>query len=178
MVVGQQTYGWDDTIFSDGSYSPKQLMNLYANFTQSRQSKGSPFWQAGSKLQTIVNTGQPSHSFLWSNLVKLDQSNGRPDADAENDICRLGILQKEIDITQPDAVVFFTGPKYDERLKETFPGLKCTPEVGLLIRIKHPCLPKLCYRTYHPKYLRFSRNWKVIQEIAEEIKHARQLTNG
>jgi hypothetical protein len=76
---------------------------------------------------------------LWSNLLKMDRRNARPSADAVDDLLRLRLLEREIEITRPDVVVFFTGDV------------------------------KRAFRTYHPNFLRLRRQWHRVTEIGEAI---------
>jgi hypothetical protein len=172
MIVGQQAGGWNDEMPADDQQYLVALMNLYTSFIESGKSNSSPFWQAAIDLQRLVNPGYPSKAFIWSNLVKIDQYGNRPPFEIEDKIRQLGILQEEIKITYPKVVVFFTGPSYDSCLKLTFPNVQFVPESGLLLRLEHPNLPYNSYRTSHPKYLRLSRNWDVIEQIAKGIKFA------
>jgi hypothetical protein len=169
LVVGQQTNGWGDRNLCGRSNALDALMTLYANFNLGETYTASPFWQATVLLNRLVNPASPPRSFLWSNLVKLDQSGNRPIEELENQICQLGLLQKEIDITNPDVVVFFTGPDYDQRLKQSFPDSVWEKMSRFIVSLKHPNLPALAFRTYHPNYLRRSGNWKVIQKVGQAI---------
>jgi len=169
MIVGQQTNGWENGIFSSDPSGVEAVMRLYADFNLGKKWKRSPFWQAAHKLFRLLNPDGPERSFLWSNLVKVDQNGHRPNADLEEKVCALRILHEEISITKPDVVVFFTGPEYDQRLKKTFPSVRYVPDSRLLAKLKHPEFPALSFRTYHPNYLRRSHKWFVLRKIVEEI---------
>ena len=169
LVVGQQTYGWGDHNLCNRPDAVNALMSLYADFNLGQTYTASPFWQATVLLNRLVNPESPPRSFLWSNLVKLDQSGNRPIEEIEDQICEIGLLQKEIEIIDPDVVVFFTGPKYDQRLKLSFPDLIWKNKSQFIICLEHPTLPALSFRTYHPNYLRRSGNWKILQKIAQAI---------
>ena len=162
MVVGQQTYGWGEPPYVG---SVELLMAGYASFDLGNGYRRSPFWVASHKLHRALNPEGPERAFLWSNLVKVDCKGARPAPEIEDMVSRLGLLQMEIELTNPDVVVFFTGPYYDDRLTATFPGVRFVDAGRHIQRLEHPQLPKRSFRTYHPNYLRRSRNWSVLTEL-------------
>lgn len=115
MVVGQQTAGWGHP----AEHSIEDLLDQYRRFMGSLP-RQSPFWQAADSIYSCLNPDGPPGGFLWSNLIKVDVRTKRPRPELEDLICSTGLLQHEISITQPDAIVFFTGPCYDQRLRATF----------------------------------------------------------
>lgn len=165
MVVGQQTLGWGER-----RDSLDDLLDEYREFDLGRDCRRSHFWQAAHKLHAGLNPDGPKRAFLWSNLVKVDQRGHRPEPAMEDAACRLGLLEREIAITRPDVVIFFTGA-YHDRLQSTFPGLSVV-EFPSFARLKHPALPVHSYRTYHPRYLRLSRRWRVLDEIVSHCRDA------
>lgn len=119
MIVGQQTRYWGEQC-----ETVDELMSFYTGFQLGRTQRRSQFWQAAHKLHNALNPAGPGEAFLWSNLVKVDQLGGRLRAPGlEAAVARVGLLQGEIEITNPDVVVFFTGPSYDGCLMDTFPGV-------------------------------------------------------
>lgn len=84
-------------------------------------------------------------------------------------MCRLGLLPHEVNIIRPDVAVFFTGSRYDGRLRETFPGVVFHRVSRLVSRLEHPQLPLHSYRTSHPKYLRLSGNWSVLEQLGQLV---------
>jgi hypothetical protein len=103
-------------------------------------------------------------------VPRSSQHKTRPSPAVEEVVCNLGLLREEIRITHPDVVVFFTGTNYDGRLRQTFPGATLERLSPFVSRVKQDqLLPRRSYRTSHPKYLRLSRNWQVLDEIAGYI---------
>jgi hypothetical protein len=94
--------------------------------------------------------------------VKVDVGRGRPSADVEATMAALKLLEHEVAVTRPDAVIFFTGPRYDDRLKATFPDASLEDVGGGTARIHG--LPFRAVRTYHPKYLRLARRWSELDK--------------
>jgi hypothetical protein len=110
--------------------------------------------------------------FLWANLVKIDEDCKQPGKDVEDFMATaFNVLPTEISLAAPDVVVFLTGPYYDSRLALTFHGCEFKAVKGrdkrTLSLLKHPDLPSRSYRTYHPGYLRRSKKWDIIAEIAQ-----------
>ena len=174
VFVGQQTFGWEP------DSAPAQAMErdlkanliegmlkLYTDFFPT--DRRSPFWRAVRQLQSSVTPDAPADACVWANLVKVDQERQRPPAAVDRDwFDRFNVLAAEMRALQPDVVIFFTGPAYDERLVESFPGARIIPipeSDGYIDRIEHRDLPYHSYRTYHPAYLSRTR-WQVLDQLA------------
>ena len=160
MIVGQQTNGWGHP--EDGI---EALLYQYRCFEMGRERMQSPFWQAAYNVYNFLNPNGPMRGFLWSNLIKVDVNGHRPCPELEELICSTGLLQHELSITQPDVVLFFTGPQYDERLRATFPGVVCKRVNDFVNRLGHDALPGKAFRSYHPRFLSGCKNWHVIDEL-------------
>jgi hypothetical protein len=179
MVVGQETYGWGDpetrpetnTVVEYNTVDA--LVGLYRGFDLARHyRRRSYFWRAAHRLYRELNPGGEEHAFVWSNLVKVDQNKRRPEFAVEEAICRLGLLEKEIEITKPDVVIFFTGPTRDERLRSTFPDVVYEELFPGVVQLRHSALPARSYRTYHPSYLKRSRRWGDLERLLSHIQAA------
>ena len=160
MIVGQQTAGWGHP----GEDSINDLLDHYCVFELGKR-KRSPFWQASASIFNCLNPAGPPRGFLWSNLIKVDVKGQRPHPELEELICSTGLLQHELSITQPDVVVFFTGPTYDKRLRTTFPGVVCERVNDFVNHLSHDALPGKAFQSYHPGYLQRSKHWHVIDEL-------------
>jgi hypothetical protein len=83
-----------------------------------------------------------------------------------------GCLAKELEITNPTAVLFFTGPNYDQIILDEFPGARFEGMGGRPIRqfaqVCHDSLPVASFRTYHPGYLARGK-WSWIDELANKV---------
>ncbi len=156
MVVGQEAGGWAESI-QMGDGAAERLMDFYTTFELGRNQRSTPFWQGARYLNTKLNPKAPAEAFLWSNLVKVDVQRRRPPANVEHLLASLCLLEREMEITAPDAVIFFTGPRYDERLKATFPGASFEDLGGGTARVAG--LGCAAVRTYHPRYLRLSNTF-------------------
>jgi hypothetical protein len=175
FVVGQQTGGWCGVW---GSPLPKNpvdyLISEYASFHLGKgyRHSSSPFWAAAYELSRCINPGAPLFAFAWNNLCRVDENGNRPSLAMEQAVLRTyNVLPDEIAIGRPSVVVFLTGPYYDNSLRRVFPKiiiqpLRRLPQVALL---RHPALPRHSYRTYHPRYLRQSKQWKVLSSICRLV---------
>lgn len=166
MVVGQETNGWAD----ECAFAACDLMRYYREFDLAiHYGLSGTFWRAAHMLYRGLNPQGPERA-LWSNLVKVDQCKGRPAPDVEEAVSRLRLLPKEIAVTRPDAVVFFTGPYYEERLRKLFSGIYHQSVSPALHKLVHPELPSHAYQTYHPRHLNQSNQWHKIDEIVSFIR--------
>ncbi|MDR7318010.1 hypothetical protein [Brevibacillus nitrificans] len=70
---------------------------------------------------TALVPGHGDDAFMNTNLVKFDFNEGKLPREIEEILCtEFAVLPMEIEILNPDLIIFFTGPDYDERLLSTF----------------------------------------------------------
>lgn len=174
-VVGQQTQGWDRAA------SAHEQVGLYPDGGVVDGRRGSPFWRAARQVTDAV-TGQPGAPVLWANLVAVDVALKRP-PEAVRDAVRgaappHGLLQHLFEAARPHAAVLFVGPSgyYGWELRQQFPGLETEPVGGYgsreLERVRHPLLPPVTFRTYHPGYLQRTRRWEMVETLPGLIRSA------
>ena len=152
MIIGQQTQGWGEGNIND-------LLECYEDFNFGENYHPSPFWNVTRKLEVAL--GIEKYAIVWSNLNRCDYEDKRPPLKIEKDLRILfPLLLGEIKILQPDVVIFFSGPNFDEHIRHLFIDSRFesvdTFTIKELSRINHELLPQHTYRTYHPKYLRIS----------------------
>ncbi len=174
MIVGQETLGWGDngSIPTNQSLSDicDSLRTGYRDFNLGGGIGHTPFWSASNRLFHALNAGAAERAFIWSNLVKMDDAGKRPGREIQDAIAELGLLQAEVREFEPEVVVFFTGPNYEALLLRTFPDAVLIPVGKSLARVEHPALPINSFRTYHPRYLRMSKQWSVLDSIVERCQ--------
>jgi hypothetical protein len=123
--------------------------------------------------------------YLWNNLIKMGKTVKGFPYNWYNDIIKPyfnELILKEINILNPDFIIFFTGPNstngsYDRALDEVFNNPRREPIEGFgkdeLCEIKTPNVKK-SFRTYHPTFLlrnNKNRSYKeYIQKIVNEIR--------
>lgn len=153
LVVGKETAGWEH--FNIGI---NQLLSCYEGFNvgESYNRKGSPLWYLVRFAEKQL--GNSKYSCMWTNLSKYDQNKEEPDAKHREDFSKLdNLLKDEINVLKPEFCLFFTGHKFDNRLGNIFADLQFIPVDGfdpnILVQLKSPDLPSLCYRTSHPNWI-------------------------
>lgn len=201
LIIGQETQGWD---FDPGDYFPdlKSSIKNFSDFQKIHNSVpamtagyrsfefarhqpanyNSPFWRAYRSVRSQFDEQEDGYetSVLWTNLFRIDLNgtsvvrNGRAE-----DISRIReagtkLLLDEIDLLNPTATIFFTGPNYNEHLYAHFPDIRICdfldhdPQKTAIL--EHPLLPPHSFRTYHPGYLSRSGQLGTIQDIINIIK--------
>lgn len=164
--VGQETHGWpsiDDDL---------DQMQEYVDFNLGEKYYSSPFWSVIRKLELSLTGSQ--FSSAWLNLNRFDQNGGVPSDENGRALSELDfLLVEELKIISPDIVIFFTGPKYDDRLFKLFPSITEAVD-GFDERqfcfLNSPALSAKLLRTYHPNYLRRAGLEKsVIEKISESV---------
>ena len=200
LIIGQETLGWNffDGQYYDWPYEPIEnwqdfkrvpdsvtaMVHGYKSFEFSRyepKNHRSPFWQAYRQVREALGEKIDGleTSVLWTNLFRMSLDGGSVVEGSREEIEQIGeaskdILRAELRILQPTAVVFFTGPSYNESLYSLLPGIEVLPLNGSdpqkISRLTHPELPSMAWRTYHPKYLSLSKQWNVIDDICNELR--------
>ena len=193
LLVGQQTKGWGSKIKSsdletdslDISNYIDHLKQHYINFNFGKRLDGKTyrgyFWQFQQKLLKRINQSlSDNFGLLWTNIIRLDEKGGK--IKDERLLKKIAynnneILLNEIAIIKPDVVVFATGYGYDKFLKMTFPDLKIISSSNEdllkkeLAMLESENLPKLSFRTYHPKPLYLNCS-EVRKPIIDSIIYA------
>ena len=201
MVIGQEAAGFSEYNEPTGwdiprtqqwvvDYTRRQLYGIRAGDAQYKRANCSPFWNFQRNLNRLGLT--PS----WNNVDKVYQKKtyengenvirltGQQRRKFNEDICDgKTLLQREIEISKPDGIVFVTGPHYRISM-ETALGL---PENKLLD--KKPTLDNIltdvseevslgipCLWTYHPRFLHLKGVdlKSCAQEIVNIMKHSRE----
>ncbi len=155
LVIGQETKGWEN--FED----LQKQMFIYEDFNLGVDYYSSPFWNVMRKIEKGLKNEE--YSSAWTNISKFDVNRKRAVGSHELIISELDyLLKEEIKIITPDTCMFFTSHTFDNRLKKIFEGLEFievpTFDRKVLCKLKHNELPENSYRTYHPKFLRISKN--------------------
>ncbi|NNK83044.1 MAG: hypothetical protein HKO92_07960 [Flavobacteriaceae bacterium] len=159
MIFGQETNSWFNKF-----NSVEELQNAYKNFflEKNYKKRGGQFWNGTNQLVSLISNEFPNKkvSFIWNNIIKIGKYNKKnkpPEYIQEVETKYFNVVSKEIEILNPDIIVFFSGPYYDNILKS-----KLSRCVFKKIQSNIPCrqLAKInydnfsnCYRTYHPNYL-------------------------
>ena len=151
-------------------------LKCYEDFNFGEHYYSSPFWNITRNVGSAL--GIDKYAIAWSNLNRCDRNGKRPPVEIENQLrVLLPVLLGEITILNQTLSFFYTGPCFDEHIKQAFSGSRFEPaentfEERKLSRIHYDLLPHHTYRTCHPLYLRLSgiepRFIKYIKSIAGE----------
>lgn len=170
MIVGQEAYNWwkyleeaDKDYLQQWAvgYLEKQLWQ-----TGEYRFNNSAFWMFFRQLN------QSGFTPCWNNIDKLhryvDQKTKPLTAEQDRVFCaqygsnNKSLLQREIELVNPDAIIFIIGPNYQCSLEHSFglqttsnqlsqlrPTLTCPcPDIASIIRMDVPVI-----WTYHPTYM-------------------------
>lgn len=162
LIVGKQTRSWANATCgiklgkAANSDNVAAAMELHRTFLLKppTSSKFMQFYRAANILLSGDTKYRPSTA-IWANLFCVS-SNGKSPVGTNSfqSVCELSqkLLKAQIEILEPDAIIFTTGTGYDQYLKAFFP-LRTDSEV---IQPKTLWGFKIngvqCYRTSHPQW--------------------------
>jgi len=164
MIFGQETNDWESDFM--GSKSLSHLIETYDSFFNNKEcfSYGGQFWNGFSKIQKEICRAYEyqgkSVGFLWNNVIKIGCSGNKgkpslPILDWQKPTYEL-VLQ-ELELYNPDVIIFLSGPNYDEYIKNIFQDIKFSSISNKterqLSKLYSKKLPSKTLRTYHPNYL-------------------------
>jgi hypothetical protein len=160
------------------------LLDWYKDFRLCKK-EGSGFtniWKGmyyvNNKLNQFSNN---SPNFLWTNVSKCCKDGKNINWEQHKKFVeKFDVLVEEIKIVNPDVVVFFTGPSYDDKIKIQFKEdvqfKKVMNDVPSreFAQLINPNLPFHTYRLYHPDYSLWRDTSKKIHidVMIEKIKKA------
>lgn len=160
MIVGQETNGWYDDFTGDMNIS----LNGYESFFNSNYcySYGGQFWNGVKKFKTKIEEKYPNKNvyILWNNICKIGNSQENTNRAAQYiqnvENKEFNIIKDELEILNPDIVIFFTGHSYDN-IRELKLGKVDYESINdfkesQLVKIKDSKIKNM-FRTYHPGYL-------------------------
>ncbi|MDF2958797.1 MAG: hypothetical protein K0S39_532 [Paenibacillus sp.] len=178
MVFGKETFGWHNKCLLNKENLVSVMMDKYSQFQLGENHKESPFWAVSNKLYRMLNPDATSRlGFIWNNINKADENKSRLRSEYEDIIYRtFPVTQGEIEIFNPNIIVFFTASNYDNRLKTVFSGVQfeSIPDFSEteLVRVRHDNLPINTFRTIHPRSMRFNKKPTdlFLKTIVQNIK--------
>lgn len=178
LVIGKKTNGWE---FKEKA---KESMLLTLNFLYSKKHNNKLSFNFPYKFCKSINNYDYKNIikktyFAWISLDKFSYDNNKIQLNNETQYIvdnefNKNMLEKEIEIINPDIVLFLTGD-YDRYIKKQLDGVKfhklgnCECDIA---RVEHKVLDKrISFRTYQPDYFRFIKKGmydKCIQELVKE----------
>ena len=161
MICGQETFGW---VGLDASI--EDCMAKYKKFfTDGEFYDGygrSAFWKAFRFFEeqfARIFEGQKIQ-FIWQNLAKIGRNDGETGVTDEIrslERAYFPVVRDEMQLLQPDIVIFLTGPDRDHDIKFHFPDADFYQAGGesnlrRLAFVSSDALPSATLRLYHPSY--------------------------
>ena len=159
MFFGQEPNVWDASDNIDG------LMDFYYLFTACENDfkvkRRGHFWNGLKKLHELLKEEFNDRSIypIYNNVIKIgriDKAGRPPNYIYEIERRCFDVIKEELKILQPDFCLFFSGPDYDNVLKDIFGEIEYNPVIPYaereLAKINIPGID-LALRTYHPNFL-------------------------
>ncbi|MFZ4547319.1 MAG: hypothetical protein ACOYN4_07790 [Bacteroidales bacterium] len=186
LYIGQEASGGFLGGVEDKVNTDEKLINKYKHFNMGKEEgngkeyrRRSAFWRTVWAINQELNPElENENCFLWTNVSKYCTTEGKPISYDDHAwiVKEMNILQEEIKIANPDVVIFFSGPNYDDKIciqfddSLVFEQVDETIPLRELARVKHRKLPENSFRTYHPKYLQIANKHYYIQLISGYCK--------
>jgi hypothetical protein len=177
MIFGQETNDWEN--WPKPVKSIEHLRSVYDGFFNKGKcwSYGG-FWNGIARFQELLNKKYPEKKirYLWNNIVKVGLADeaGRPLPCMYDEIERdnFHVIPDEVNILKPNVLIFLTGPKYDDLIRENFGEVGYTPlppfQERELARLSLPAA-KFAFRTYLPRNLFMNDVNSFFNPIVDEI---------
>jgi len=176
MIFGQETNGW----FEEKDVSIEKLQILYDEFFNKGEAwtYGGQFWNGVNRLIKSLQQKYPEKKIklIWNNTVKIGKKKEKgmpPDYIYEIERNFFRVIPQEVQILKPNIIIFFSGPNYDNIIKDNFGemnyqtcSLFSSRELGM---VEFPGVQN-CFRTYHPNFLFRNNIDDYLESIVESIK--------
>jgi hypothetical protein len=175
VFVGQETHGWWTTCkIPPSQLTARPVMDFYqgVEMTDYRIKSASPFLRAAQQMGSYLGQVNYPAPLLTANLFPCDVNKTQAPEALLKAMQTWKLLPAELEILAPQVVVFFAGPTYSGSLWEYF-GTSVEPKLSsknLFASYQPPGQPWQGWVTYHPGYLRRSRQWAVLDVLAESIR--------
>jgi hypothetical protein len=159
MIFGQETNDWGN----DFQNNIENTLSIYDDFFNSNYcfKYGGQFWNGISRFLKILEDQNPNKAieFVWNNVVKIGKSGGKgmpPNYIYQIEQENFSILKNEVEILEPNLILFLSGPNYDSILSNQFDN----PDFEKIENYSQRQIAKIklenidfTFRTYHPNFL-------------------------
>jgi hypothetical protein len=172
MIYGQETNFWGKECGNNAAFCGKvnNVINVYDTFYLQNKMYNSPFWNEFRRIKKHFQKTTKT-AVLWNNVIKIGRQ-GIGNLPQINQITKahFNVLAQEINIINPDLIVFFTGPNYDKFILEylgKFEKVKYAEfDVNQICEIKFDTDygTKKVLRINHPNFLYRNKTRKVIMD--------------
>jgi len=182
LFVGQETAGWgkgglESTLQKDDPLTP--LLETYARLMRMPRWRG-----AFHKKYRLVEQklgGGIRGSIVWSNLQKMDVDRGKGHSRNSKrysdhlDAFSEKLFRYEVELLQPDVIIFACGPHYDHLIKRFFPEYKTDVVIEPRALWKFNIGTIQCYRTWHPRTIKYRGKYPIkwyFQKIIDDVRES------
>lgn len=176
MVFGQETNSWYEGV---NGYDIDDLMNEYNRFfgDGSNIKWRGQFKNGLNKFNKLLKDRNQTKNirYIWNNIVKIGKSSGKgfpPEYIYRVEREHFSVIQDEIQIINPNYILFLTGPNYDKIIFDNFGELNFEPIAPYTIKqmAKFQIGNITAIRTYHPNFLFRNNINEYFNTILNEIK--------
>ncbi|MCA5006810.1 uracil-DNA glycosylase family protein [Sphingobacterium bovistauri] len=178
MIFGQETNDWAGNFQNDINIS----INTYDEFYNSNAcySYGKQFWNGFNRFLTLLNKKFPNKKIeaIWNNVIKVGNSgrdkNYPPEYIYNIEKEYFNIINDEINILNPDIILFMSGPNYDNEIRNSLKNIQFEHfsqnfSERQIAKLNYHNFKNI-YRTYHPNYLWRNNINSYFSEIINDIK--------
>lgn len=168
MFCGQETQGWGNEFDNEPEKATLEAISgIYAGFVNSG-GYNSPYWQFINRVKKECQNA----SFICNNIVKIGKKRGAGCDDKINNLTLkyFPVIKEEIQILEPQMIIFLTGNRYYERIEKAL-GKFSSKNVGKgldKLTFEDETIP-ISYCCYHPKYLRMKHLENDVRSSLIEI---------
>ena len=173
MFCGQETNGWGKgTVRTDLDYALEVYNKYYTKGGYDIEENKRSFWRGVKFLKNnlVRNRSNENIYFIWNNILKFGKSKGRGVTEKIRrfDHDCFPVFRDEMEILQPDLVVFLTGPNRNGDIRFHFPDAKFerlsdSASVRAIASVKSDLLGRPAIRLYHPGYY---KGFNQVKELA------------
>ncbi len=166
MIVGQETLSW----YGPYGRSVEDLMTKYHDFVNEGKCRRSPIWRQYEMWRKHAK--KYGVELMANNIAKAGYTEGTGYNRKAYELLK-PIFCEELEICAPQAIIFVTGPRYDDIVAETMHCKMTKALQGFSARQFAKLDTKTpAWRTYHPGYLNRHREKfaAVLAEIERIIK--------
>jgi hypothetical protein len=183
IFYGQETNGWHDEFTGRSIYNMQEnkiegILETYQKFFNEKgyyNYNPSPFWNIFRLFNDLCCECDKEFALLWNNITKIDLNGGGFPYNWYDDLIKPylnELIIKELEIIEPDFLVFFTGR--DSIIDDIFNNPKRKEVEGFnqddLCELIIPNIKK-AFRTHHPKTLYLNSQNGSYKEIILKMHH-------